>query len=558
MTVVKTRCFKLFQAQVQDDFILETVTYFFLLFFPPCASSIMALTVGFSVITSCLLFSALVSAFPAPLDWTQGRRAEAHERLKLHLSLTNPRTADFEQHALSLSTPDHPLYGKYLSREDLAQWMAPADHVLSSALEWIHSANIDDVQAKAYHITLNASIEQAEKLLDTQFYHYTSEDGQEAVRTLKYHVPEPLQQSINMVQPTTRFPQLQSLRSHILPADSSHLEASQEPGPSARTVNMGLAECNLTITPGCLLQLYDMKNTTLPADSNYSMGIAGFLNQYARHADLSDFVDSHASWASIANFTAIGPNPQDDKEDNSEASLDIQYALALAPRVPTIYYSTPGLGPLAPDTDEPSAEDNQNEPFLDHLHYLIDLPDRELPKVVSYSYGENEQTVPRDYAVHVCQMFAQLGARGVSIIVSSGDDGPGSSCMANDGSNRPKFLPTFPASCPWVTAVGGTRFVLPERAAHFSGGGFSDLFYALDYQKAAVASYLEKHGNAFQGYYQAQGRAFPDVSAQSFGFQIISQGERTSVSGTRCVAFILFPWCFGCELSCQMQRSELR
>lgn len=493
----------------------------------------MALTMFAIVIASVLLFPALVLAAPAPLGWTRGQRAEAHERLKLHLSLTAPRTAEFEQHALYLSTPDHPLYGKHLGWDDLAQWMAPADHVLSFTLEWIHSANIDDVQVKASQITLNASIEQAEKLLDTQFYHYTSQSGQDILRALEYRIPEPLQQSIDMIQPTTRFPQLQPLRSLILPSDTSHLKASQDPGPLARTVNIELVECNLTITPGCLRQLYGLENTTLPNGSDYGMGIAGFLNQYARHADWFDFANMHAPWANTSNFTAIGPNPQDDAEDNSEASLDIQYALALASKVPTVYYSTPGLGPLVPDTDEPSAQDNNNEPFLDHLHYLIDLPDHELPNVVSYSYGENEQSLPRDYAVHVCQMFAQLGARGVSIIFSSGDDGPGSSCVANDGSNRPKFLPTFPASCPWVTAVGGTRFMLPERAAHFSGGGFSDIFYALDYQKAAVANYLEKYGNISRSYFQAQGRAFPDVSAQSFGFRIVSQGQQTSVSGTR-------------------------
>lgn len=503
--------------------------------FSPCMSATMGpITLLIAIIG--FLIPVLATPFPpppGPAGWTLGVHAHAHERLKLHVSLTTSRFDEFEKHALHLADPDHPVYGKHLKRDDLDQWMKAPDHVLSAVLEWIHSAHIEDVQARGSHMILNVTVEQAENLLDTQFYHYTSRDGRDIVRTAYYMIPGPLQQYIDMIQPTTRFPQLRPLRTLILPPDISYMEASQDSTPFAPDVSFDPIDCNNTITPGCIRHLYGLENITLPDGSTYGMGIAGFLKQYARHSDWFAFADTYAPWANSSNFTAIGPNVQDDQEDNSEASLDIQYALALAPHVPTVYYSTPGLGPLVPDADQPSAQDNNNEPFLDHLHYLIQLPDHELPNVISYSYGENEQSLPRDYAVHVCEMFAQLGARGVSIIFASGDDGPGSSCMANDGSEKAQFLATFPASCPWVTAVGGTQGVLPERAARFSGGGFSNLFYALDYQKATVAQYLNTHSNSFEEYFQPQGRAFPDVAAQSLAFQIITKGQGALVSGTR-------------------------
>lgn len=69
--------------------------------------------------------------------------------------------------------------------------------------------------------------------------------------------------------------------------------------------------------------------------------------------------------------------------------------------------------------------------------------------------------------------------------------------MTNDGTNRTRFIPVFPASCPLyvcssvyvtscealtviglfsVTSVGATHHVEPEVAVSrfFSGGGFSD------------------------------------------------------------------------------------
>ena len=58
------------------------------------------------------------------------------------------------------------------------------------------------------------------------------------------------------------------------------------------------------------------------------------------------------------------------------------------------------------------------------------------------------QTVPNDYATSVCNGFASLGARGVSIMFSSGDSGVGGGdCLSNDGKNTVEFQPAFPASC---------------------------------------------------------------------------------------------------------------
>ena len=51
--------------------------------------------------------------------------------------------------------------------------------------------------------------------------------------------------------------------------------------------------------------------------------------------------------------------------------------------------------------------------------------------MVSTSYDDNEQTVPKSYAIRVCNSFAQIGARGVSLVFSSGDGGVGG-CQTTD------------------------------------------------------------------------------------------------------------------------------
>jgi tripeptidyl-peptidase-1 len=129
-------------------------------------------------------------------------------------------------------------------------------------------------------------------------------------------------------------------------------------------------------------------------------------------------------------------------------------------------------------------------------------------------------------------MIGQLGARGVSVIFASGDTGAGSACQTNDGTKRTRFLPTFPAACPFATSVGGTVGTGPERAVGFSSGGFSDLWARPKYQEAPVAAYLAEHGDKWKGYYNPAGRGFPDISAQAQGFFVVDRGRAKRIGGT--------------------------
>ena len=89
---------------------------------------------------------------------------------------------------------------------------------------------------------------------------------------------------------------------------------------------------------------------------------------------------------------------------------------------------------------------NTNEPYLDWLDFILDQPT--IPQTISTSYGDDEQTVPPDYAKTVCDLFAQLGTMGSSVLFSSGDFGVGGgSCLSNDGAEQRQFTPMFPASC---------------------------------------------------------------------------------------------------------------
>ena len=105
-----------------------------------------------------------------------------------------------------------------------------------------------------------------------------------------------------------------------------------------------------------------------------------------------------------------------------------------------------------------------------------------------------------------------IGARGVSVINSSGDGGVRGNHDTVDQCTNDTFIAVFPASCPWVTSVGSTIDIAPERAINFTGGGFSNTFARPPWQEIAVSDFLAVVPREFIGVYNDTGRAYPDAS----------------------------------------------
>lgn len=477
-----------------------------------------------------------------PEGWTQVGTPRPDQLIRLRIAVQSPKLAEFHQHVLDISTPDHPRYGLHMKRDEVKAMLRPAEAATESVLEWLHKAGIPrfKIEDDGEWINFVTSVSNAEKLLETQFHVFRNDrDKAERIRTLHYSVPQHLHQYIDMIQPTTRFGQLHPERSTV--HDVKVLGDVNNKSPMRVTGNVRLKAtgCNETITPACLSELYEIGDFQASPNTGNKLGVAGFLEQYAQYEDLRQFLALYAPYAAGGNFSVSsvkgGLNLQgvNNPGNSVEANLDVQYGLSLSYSTPTIYYSTAGRGPLVPDLKQPDQSANSNEPYLDFLDYILKLPNDQLPQTLTTSYGEEEHSLPEPYTRTVCNMFAQLGARGVSILFSSGDLGPGTICLTNDGRNRLRFQPVFPATCPWVTAVGGTVRIEPEEAVFFSSGGFSDRFDRPAYQKDAVETYLSKLGDKFSPYFNRNGRGFPDVAAQGYNYHVIDKGREILVDGTR-------------------------
>ncbi|KAI0206139.1 subtilisin-like protein [Astrocystis sublimbata] len=484
--------------------------------------------------------NVLVESLPSvPTGWTKLRDAGSNQLIKLRIALEQPNLDQFEQTLYDISSPQHVLYGQHLSREEVRDLVKPTEESTAAVLNWLRSAGIDHVEQDGEWVNFKTTVSKAAQLLDAEFSVYNHVGTvAESIRTLSYSVPEEIKSHITMIQPTTRFGQIRPQNihtSHVI--EQSELPNLLHEASKIPTQHLNATFCNSTITPECLRALYKVGSAQANPKAPGFLAVSGYLEQYAKHDALDTFLEKWAPYAVSQNFTTVKvngglDNQTDTVDDDIEANLDMQYAASLGYDQKIVYYSVGGRGKLVPDLDQPDPNDNSNEPYLELLTYLLRQPNSKLPHTITTSYGEDEQSVPKEYVKKVCTLFGQLGARGVSVLFSSGDTGPGSGCQTNDGKNTTRLLPIFPAACPYLTSVGGTFGVEPERAVHFSSGGFSDIFSRPAYQERAVAQYIHSIGSTFSGLYNPYGRGFPDVAAQGSSFVVISQGKAIKVGGT--------------------------
>ncbi|KAF9162193.1 hypothetical protein DFQ26_003760, partial [Actinomortierella ambigua] len=431
---------------------------------------------------------------PAALDLT----------IEVSLGLKIPNQEAFDAKFAAITDPANPSYGQYLSAAELFAMTDPPQAVVDQVQLWLKTVFVG-VQVSYSHGTFKfkATVQLLNTALQTQYHSFKSPLGNTITRALSISIPEIIMANLGYISPGASF-------------DADMAGAPKESTAQPQTLLRRANPCDTRMTPKCLQDLYGIPTAraTQSQTGNY-ISVPGFLNEYANKADLGLFLQHYRSDLVGAGFSEVfidgGKNPQDANTGGLEANLDIQYTVGVASGVPVTFVSV-GLASM--------------QGFMDMADNH--LRDSNPPSVISISYGFNEPDVTPNEASGLCSKFQQLGARGVSVIVASGDGGVAGS---RPNANCFKFIPTFPASCPYVTAVGATQNN-PESGADLSAGGFSAIFGMPGYQTTAVSAYLQNIGTQYQGRYNSIGRAFPDVAAIGKNVVIVYRGNHVNIDGT--------------------------
>ncbi|KAH8980796.1 subtilisin-like protein [Lactarius akahatsu] len=470
-----------------------------------------------------------------PVNWKTLGCPSAGTTIDLYIAL-NPHQENALIDALyEVSDPKHPRYGAHLSKEQVAELVRPHPDTLELVTSWlahhgVRPSSISTTHGGAWLTVSNVLVSQANEILGASYQLYRhAKVNDTIIRTVSYALPDVLHAHIQAVAPTTYFTSTRTLRQ--TPRRRS-VEAEAAEAASGKPVTMLSSRADWDeVTPSELRWLYKTFAYVPAAADRNTLGMFGYEKEYPSQTDLTEYMTDFRSDVqppSLATFTVelVNGGGYDPDIPGMEASVDVQYASAMAYPTPIIFYSTGGAGKWLKSSGEPLPGDI----YLESLEYL--LRKTNIPQTISISYGTHEWKVPREYARALCILFAQLGARGVSVLFPAGDDGVGKDCK--DGSGNVRFIADFPASCPYLTAVGGTTEYDPEVAAPLSGGGFSDHFPRPVYQDVAVSAFLSRQGTHYAGLYNPEGRGIPDIAAQALRFPIVLGNADFLVDGTSC------------------------
>ena len=458
-----------------------------------------------------------------PAGWSVAGTPSGSSQVNLQVALTQQNIDTLDTKIASVSTPGSSEYGKYLTADEVTAMFGASTESKVAVESWLESEGVTKYSTVGDSVWFQATVAQANKMLGTEFKTYMDETGTTKLRTTEYSLPESLKAHVDLVSPTTYFGKTKAMRS--IQAKNAQPLAPRSLPASCNTSILFENETFPAFIPECLEIEYNINNYVPDISSGSEIAFGNFLNQTPSFLDLELF-EQYFDIPS-QNFSVVLVNPQDgatdlpqppEAENDGEADLDVQNIVALTHPLPITAYITAGSPPYIPDPVEPAGTPNENEPYLPYYEFL--LAQASLPQVITNSYGDEEQTVPESYAVRVCNLIGMLGLRGISVLESSGDEGVGASCLSSDGTT-PQFNPIFPATCPYVTSVGGTVSWDPEIAWDGSSGGFSFYFAQPWYQKRAIAQYLTNVSAETVEYYQSGGyvdfggRGFPDVAAHS-------------------------------------------
>ncbi|KAG6127030.1 hypothetical protein E4U38_006522 [Claviceps purpurea] len=465
--------------------------------------------------------------------------------------------------------------------DDVTRWLQESRIVMS---RW--ELDID-------HLLLDMTARDAEKLLRTRLRE-CSRGTRTNICSETYHVPETISHHIDHI--TVQYhpdEQREAPARRGIPRGKKRRDATKKAAAAAKPSRQ--VNCFKYATPECLRLLYDIPSpsTSETFHPNNSMGVfaSDWLSWVGHDLDLffADFQPSLVSHRPV--MLPINGGYRDESTQtlnfHIEPNLDFGYSMALAEPLPVTdiqigdKYLRGNLGTMLAGFDETYCRTGL-DPAIDPVYpdehneggyNSSDCGNRQPPLVISISWAEPEASLPTRYVRRQCVEFLKLGLQGVTVLAASGDTGPASSqgtCIdwesgTTNTSTTGRFSPNFPASCPWVTAVGGTQLdaenrtwtpgaAFPPETAFMwqtkepngsiavvgsSGGGFSRLFPAPQYQTEAVASYLQNESQrdhltslSQAGYFDARGRGYPDVSVTANGYLMYVLGTLHQVLGT--------------------------
>jgi len=433
-----------------------------------------------------------------------------------------------EAAARAVSDPQSSSYGHYLTPQQFRQRFAPSQAQVGAVQSWLRSQGftIDYTPQNNHYVAAEGTVAQANTAFGTTLRLYKvrgktlrSPDGDVSVPS-----------SLGSI--VTGVLGLDESDTFVRPDTPSSSKAPPSPGfRNAPPLSAFWAEqVSPYAYPAGFNDVSDPPTAPWAVRGNTSAqikGAYGISSQYDGSGQTVAIIDAYASptilqdanqWSinrglptmSGSQFTqVIAPGtlhrPQNKKQDPQgwygEETLDVEAVHGMAPGANIVYVGAP----------------NNYQDLDAAMNHVVD---RRLAQIVTNSYGwDTTELLPRGFVKPVEDTLVQAAAEGIGVYFSSGDNGDESSTYG---------FPTtdFPASSPWVTAVGGTSLGVTQNNTRAIETGWGTSSYSCD-QTTLVCTrqgWLYGSGGGVSAFfsepwYQADaglnlgGRGVPDVAA---------------------------------------------
>lgn len=426
--------------------------------------------------------------------------------------------------------------------------------------------NITWVSKSGHFFKAEAAISTWESMLDTRFYIWRSSLHENAlIQSEDYSVPAYLDDHIHAIFNTCQTPPVLQQNARRL-SGADEVEEYDGGMSQAAASNVLTPKPPGTTTVGLLKSFYRV-SSSLMGYANQRQSVFETSGQYYSTSDLSSFQDRFGLMISPAesigahslttptmcSTSATNPSP-----DCYEGNLDIQYISGISQNTSSVYWYVSG-----------------GNPFVEWLLAVEDDPDP--PKVNSVSWGVTEQAIGKSTFESFENAAIKLAIQGVTIVVASGDNGvmnggfsssgqcDSSVCSADSSSDiaynwdgiswsGQGYFPSWPATSPYVTAVGATMG--PESGEAevtcqsnycyiqgsdiggviTSGGGFSTYYPQPDWQTTAVDAYFDSTTSDPSPGFNPNGRAIPDIALIGVKYQVVVANYISFMYGTSATA----------------------
>jgi subtilase family serine protease len=432
--------------------------------------------------------------------------------------------AGAEAAAKAVSDPHSSSYGDYLTPQQFRQSFAPSQAQVAAVQSWLRSQGftIDYTPQNNHYVAAEGTVAQANVAFATTLRLYNvrgktlrSPDGDVSIPNSLASVVTGvlgLDESDTFVRPDDRQPQAPpSPGFRNAPPLSAFWAELQSPYafpagfndvqlPSAPWSVRGHTPAQIKGAYGITGPYDGAGQTVAIIDAYASPTIFQDVNQWSTNRGLPTMSSSQFTQV-VAPGTFHRPqNPAQDPQGwYGEETLDVEAVHGMAPAAKIVYVGAP----------------NNYQDLDAAMNHVVD---RHLAQIVTNSYGfSTTELLPPGYVKPFEDTLIQAAAEGIGVYFSSGDNGDESSTFG---------FPTtdWPASSPWVTAVGGTSLGVTQQNTRAVETGWGTSTYSCNQTTHACtrSGWLYGSGGGvsvvfpkpwYQSSLNISGRGVPDVAA---------------------------------------------